>query len=121
MTRYLSVLATVTFLGLAIVYGEVEAMKTGYEIRQLNIQKRDLTHRLKEREFQVASVTSPDKLEERMGAYRVKLASPRTLKIARLGTSEAGSTQAGSSSNSGRGAFALAGLLVPSAQADTTR
>ena len=114
MTRYLSVLATVTFLGLAIVYGEVEAMKTGYEIRQLSIQKRDLTHRLKESEFQIASVTSPDKLEQRMDSYQVKLASPRTLRIARVASSDTDASR--TSSNS-----VLTGFLVPTAQADTTR
>ncbi len=115
MSRYLMILTTVTFLGLAIVYGEVEAMKTGYEIRQLSIQKRDLTHRLKESEFQIASVTSPDKLEERMESYRVKLASPKTLRIARIGSPASGSA------SSARNASALTGFLVPTAQADTPR
>lgn len=116
MSRYLMVLMTVTVLGLAVVYGEVEAMKTGYEIRQLSIQKRDLTHRLKESEFMLASVTSPDKLEERMESYRVKLASPRTLKIARIGAPGAGTHQAAGKSGSG-----LNGFWVPTAQADTPR
>lgn len=114
MSRYLAVLATVTFVGLAVVYGEVEAMKTGYEIRQLSIQKRDLTHRLKESEFQIATVTSPDRLEEKMDSYRVKLASPRTMKIARI------STEPSNSAGSSRGTF-LSGFLVPTAQADTAR
>jgi hypothetical protein len=116
MSRYLSVLVTVTFVGLAIVYGEVEAMKTGYEIRQLSIQKRDLTHRLKESEFQIATVTSPDKLEERMDSYRVKLASPKTMRIARIG-SDPGQSRA----SSGREGSGLTGFLVPTAQADTAR
>lgn len=117
MSRYLLVLTTVTFLGLAIVYGEVEAMKTGYEIRQLSILKRDLTHRLKESEFQIASVTSPDRLEERMDSYRVKLASAKTLKIARIGAPETGQD----STVSGRNASAFTRFLVPTAQADSSR
>lgn len=117
MSRYLTILATVTFLGLTVVYGEVEAMKTGYEIRQLNILKRDLTHRLKESEFRIASVTSPDKLEERMDAFQVKLASPKTLRIARIGAPESGLSNAASSHKNS----ALTGFLVPTAQADTNR
>lgn len=115
MTRYLSFLMTVTIVGLAVVYGEVEAMKTGYEIRQLSIQKRELTHRLKEREIQIATVTSPDKLEEKMDAYKVKLASPRTMKIARVSTESSGS-----GASSGR-ASGLSGFLVPTAQAENVR
>ena len=117
MSKYLLMLTTVTFLGLAIVYGEVEAMKTGYEIRQMSIQKRDLTNRLKECEFQLASVTSPDRLEERMDCYRVKLASPKTLKIARIGAPETDPSR----SSAERGGSMFSGFLVPTAQADTTR
>lgn len=117
MSRYLMILSTVTFFGLAIVYGEVEAMKTGYEIRQLSILKRDLTHRLKESEFQIASVTSPEKLEEQMGAYRVKLASPKTMRIARIGAPESSQSQ----TSSAHAGSALTGFFVPTAQADTPR
>jgi hypothetical protein len=102
-------------MGLSIVYGEVEAMKTGYEIRQLSIQKRDLTHRLKEREFQIASVTSPEKLEAQMLAYNVKLSSSHLMKIARLESQET------DASASGQGNSALTRFLVPTAQADTPR
>ena len=118
MKKFIITVTSLTLVALVVVYGEVEAMKTGYDIRQLNIRKRELTHRMKESEFEIATLTAPEQLEEKMLAYRVKLVNPKLLKIAKLNKA----TGYGSSpeDSTKKNAF-WTKLFVTSAQADTTR
>lgn len=118
MKKFMVTLISLVIIGLVIVYGEVEAMKVGYEIRKLGIRKRELTHQLKESEYGVATLTAPERLERTMNAYHVKLVNPTLLRVAKLPQDQGleGQGRQGSNDN----AF-LARFLVPSAQADTTR
>ena len=82
MRHYLLGLAILTLVGLLRVYGEVEALKVGYDIQRLNLKKLALRERHEEMESRIALAKAPGALEERLLAYRVNLAQPK-LQIAR--------------------------------------
>ena len=117
MKKFITCVITLTAFGLIVVYGEVEAMKIGYDIRQLNIRKRELTHRMKSSEFEIASLTAPDYLEARMAADHVHLVNPTFLRIAKV--SRPIKIQ-GEQESSFRNRL-LSRLFVTSAQADSTQ
>ncbi|MBF0253885.1 MAG: hypothetical protein HQL11_02005 [Candidatus Omnitrophica bacterium] len=83
MARILMAIMVWVGFGLMAVYGEVEALKVGYDIRQLSIQKYELTHSIRDRECKIAGLTVPQNLEDRLDHYRVKLAKTPRLKVAR--------------------------------------
>jgi len=116
--RGLVAILSMTAIGLVVVYGELEAVRIGYQIRQLSIQKHELTHRLKKAECEIASMVVPRRLEERMSDYRVKLAKAQRRTIALAG-------DAGGFRREAAGGFGpsklLARILLSEAKADTAR
>jgi hypothetical protein len=110
-------LCAFTVLGLWTVHGKMETIKVGYDIRQLNIRKLELTHRMKEAELQIANLTAPDKLQDKMSRFDVKLVNPELKKIARATWDDV------PEENSARAdePTLLAKLFLKSAQADTAR
>lgn len=106
MKRYLITVFFLTLTGLVVVYGRIEAEKTGYEIRRLGIQKRELLYQMKEAQFELAQKTSLGKIREKMQANRMELARPEKVLLARSRRVNRVSAGRGDS-----GAIRLAGLL----------
>jgi len=118
MKKFIFSVITITLIGLVMVYGEVEAMKIGYDIRQLDIRKREITHQMKEAEYHIAQLTAPERLEESMRAYQVELVKPKLLKVAKL---PKGQDLNSMPAPSAKGNTFLNRFFISSAQADTTR
>lgn len=83
MKRFIFSILLVTLVGLAVVYGEIEAMKTGYRIRQLNMKKIWLVRNQKRLEFEVASLKTPHRLEQWIASQKVELVPSKPLRLAR--------------------------------------
>jgi len=115
MKRFILSIISMTALGLIVVYGEVEAMKIGYDIRQLNIRKHEVKYRIKESEIEIASLTAPENLLEKMVAQQVTLVDTKPMRIARL---DGGRVEGDSKSPSGFNAL-FTRFFVSSAQAGT--
>lgn len=110
MKRFVFSVILVTLVGLVVVWGEVEAVKTGYKIRQMTLEKRDLVGRQKLLELEVASLKTPRRLEEWLKTSQVKLTSSRLMKLAGLKPAERAQKSA-----------PLARLFVETAQAGPDR
>jgi len=79
--RFVLIVSLVTFVGLAVVCAEVEAVKTGYEIRQLNLKKMELANQIKLLEFEIATLKTPRRLEQWMGNARLNLTHSKTMTL----------------------------------------
>ena len=84
MKRFVLGVLAVMVVGLGVVTAEIEALKTGYHIRQLNLQKLDLVNQMKHLEFEIANLKTPERLEQWMATSRVKLGQSRTVELARV-------------------------------------
>lgn len=113
MNKFLIALGSLTFLGLVIVYGEVEAVKIGYDIRQLNILKLELRTNLKEKQLQIASLKAPENLERLMSDFKVELTNPQVFRLAKARNAEV------ESYSTNRGFFSK--MFETTAQADSAR
>ena len=118
MKRFVLTVVLVTCVGLTVVYGEVEAMKIGYQIRQLNMKKLELVNDTKLLEFQIATLKTPGRLEQWMGKSHVSLTQSRTLRVARAETPESVTASAESSR---KGPVQFARLFLGIARADSER
>lgn len=118
MKKFVLSVILVTTVGLGVVYGEVEAVKIGYQIRQNNIQKLELTNRLKLLEYQVATLKTPQRLEKWMGHSRLTLTNSKTLKVAKVETPAEKITLA---ERARKGPIQFARLFMGTAQADSER
>ena len=119
MKRFSLVVVLMTFVGLAVVYGEVEAVKTGYEIRKLNLKKMELANQAKLLEFQIATLKTPQRLEQWMGTSRLNLTHSKTMTLVRAETPESGAKAA--SERASRNPIQIARLFLGIAQADSER
>jgi len=63
MNRFILGLGCISLIGLIVVAGEVEIVKTGYDIRRLNLKKHALRHDVNKREYHLANLKTPQKLE----------------------------------------------------------
>ena len=118
MKRFVLTVILTTFVGLAVVYGEVEAMKIGYQIRQLSLKKMELVNDTKLLEFQIATLKTPGRLEQWMGNSHVSLTQSRTLRVARV---EDPGSIAASAEGSRKGPVQFARLFMGTARADSER
>ena len=116
MRRFLLFVFTVTLVGLGVVYGEVDAVKTGYRIRYLDIQKRHLHEELRGLELRIAQLKTPRRLDSWMQSARVNLTSSGRIVVARA---EADGRETGRPEPRGVAWFARA--LVGTAQARSDR
>lgn len=75
--------ALITATGLLVVYGEVEAVKTGYRIRRQNLRKSELVTEMKGLESEIASLKTPRRLEEWLTDSRMTLTQSRPQRLVR--------------------------------------
>ena len=78
MAKFISVIVCTTFAGLLCVYGEIEAVKIGYEIRkqeEVRMQSLDRTRALK---YNIARLKAPHNLERKLLAQHIVLESPKS-------------------------------------------
>lgn len=83
MKRFVLAVLAVTGVGLCVVTAEIEALKTGYRIRQLNLKKLELVNEMKHLEFEIANLKTPQRLEQWMSKSQTKLGQSRTIELAR--------------------------------------
>lgn len=114
MRRYLLVLTVLTLVGLLRVWAEVEALKVGYDIQRHNLTKLALREYQREMGSRIALAKAPGILEERLLAYRINLAQPKLLEIAR--SRPTGAAQDQGAGKTGRDFFDQ--LFVGTAQAE---
>jgi len=84
MKRFMGFVIFLVGFGLLKVYGEVAAMKTGYEIRQLNIQKDSLLHDRKQLEYETAMLRTPRRLQMWLAKKEVDLSPVKIKMLARV-------------------------------------
>jgi hypothetical protein len=82
--RFVLAVLVLAGVGLGVVYGEVEAVRLGYRVRQLNIEKTRLVSAQKKFELDVARLRTPQRLEEWMAAHDVRLGQSETRVLARV-------------------------------------
>ena len=78
MAKFISVMICTTLAGLLCVYGEVEAVKIGYEIRKQQEAKMQTLDRARALKYNIASLKAPQNLERRLLAQRIVLESPKS-------------------------------------------
>src|SRR3989344_917895 len=78
MAKFISVMICTTLAGLLCVYGEVEAVKIGYEIRKQQEVKMQALDRTRALKYNIASLKAPKNLERRLLAQRIVLESPKS-------------------------------------------
>ncbi len=116
MKRFVLSVLAVTVVGLGVVTAEIEAVKTGYAIRQLSLNKLDLVNRMKRLEFEIADLKTPARLERWMSSRNMQLGQTRTVELARV---EPETLRPGS--RAGGGLARLARLFLGTAEADANR
>lgn len=84
MSKWFAFIIVGTLVGLLIVHGEVEAVKTGYDIRQLSMRKHELNHRVKTVESEIARLTAYETLEIQMAKDKNQFIQPAYKQIARV-------------------------------------
>lgn len=84
MAKWFAFIIVGTLVGLLIVHGEVEAVKTGYDIRQLSMRKHELNHRVKTVESEIARLTAYETLEIHMAKEKSLLIQPSYKQVARV-------------------------------------
>lgn len=118
MKRFFFCVLLVTLVGIGVVYGEVEAVKTGYRIRQLNLKKLSMITDRKQLEFEVAKLKAPRRLEKWMQTQEVCLSHGKFLKLARRNTEK---TDHSASEKPGIGLIRLARIFLGTAQAGSEK
>lgn len=78
MKRFMAFVVCATLAGLTYVYGEVEAVKIGYTIRQQEEAKSGALDRSRSLQYNIARLKSPDNLERRLQVQRIVLESPKS-------------------------------------------
>ena len=78
MARLITVIICATLAGLLCVYGEVEAVKIGYEIRTQEETRMQALDRARALKYNIASLKAPHNLERRLSAQRIVLESPKS-------------------------------------------
>ncbi len=86
LKRYLIALSLLAGVGIIAVYGEVAAYKVGDDIRYLNLEKREMTLKIKAAEYKLASLSTLDHLEARLQGLDVVLGNTKLIRIARVNT-----------------------------------
>jgi hypothetical protein len=86
LKKYLISLFILTVMGLVIVHGEIAAIRTGYEVRQMNITKQNLMNSIKQLEAETSILKTPRRLENWMTVNRVNLNKPQYEQLARADT-----------------------------------
>ena len=77
MRRFLCLIFCATLAGVVSVYGEVEAVKIGYTIRQQEEVKSQALDRARALKYNIAHLKAPHNLERRLLAQRIQLESPK--------------------------------------------
>ena len=78
MAKFISIMICTTLAGLLCVYGEVEAVKIGYEIHKQQEIKTQALDRARALKYNIASLKAPQNLERRLLAQRIVLESPKS-------------------------------------------
>ena len=78
MRRFLAILVSSTVAGLLYVALEVEAVKTGYAIRQQEENKTLFLDRARALKYNIARLSAPQVLEKQLLARRIALESPKS-------------------------------------------
>lgn len=116
MRRFIVLVALATMAGLVSVYGEVEAVKIGYTIRQLEETKSQSLDRSRALEYNIARLKAPHNLERRLLAQKITLESPKQWQTLVLpGSSSARRPLLGAG---GAGTLPLGRFLIGTAQAE---
>ncbi|MFT5207069.1 MAG: hypothetical protein ACI9CF_000817 [Candidatus Omnitrophota bacterium] len=116
LKRYLIAISLLACVGIVAVYGEVEAYKVGDDIRYLNLEKREMTLKIKAAEYKLASLSTLDRLESRLQGLDIVLGNTKFIRIARVDTTP---QQIRLASNPTKNF--LSNFLVRTAQADNSK
>ena len=77
MAKFVSFLLCATLAGLFYVYGEVEAVRIGYTIRQQQESKAQALDRSRALKYNIAHLKAPHNLERRLLSQHILLESPK--------------------------------------------
>jgi len=84
MRRLVLSVMMITLVGLVVVTYEVESLKTGYDIRNLNIKKREMVVAAKQLEYEVITLKSPFQLEQWIASTEIDLRKPQVMRFAKV-------------------------------------
>ena len=78
MAKFISVIVCATLAGLLCVYGEIEAVKIGYQIRKQEETKTQALDRARALKYNIARLKAPHNLERKLLAQHIVLESPKS-------------------------------------------